>query len=250
MSEEESFYNYISNTSDPETDFFNPTIIDYEESESRISEHMPEFDQDRDDSTIDDTLRENVATQLYKDNHPDHDQALVGGREIAQNEAIWSVSTHKPQYGIDKLRDNNPLTYWQSNCSDPKKYHTVDISFFKATPIQQVSIFIDYFQDESYTPKAVSIRIGNTYRDLFEIMAFECGQIVGWINADLTTKNDGAPIPIFKLQVAISSTHLNGKDIHLRQLKVYSVLPAYLKRVEESSQGTREKKAIYTKGLR
>lgn len=32
--------------------------------------------------------------------------------------------------------------------------------------IQQVSIFIDYFQDESYTPKHISIRGGTNDRDL------------------------------------------------------------------------------------
>ena len=31
---------------------------------------------------------------------------------------------------------------------------------------KQVSIFIDFTQDDSYTPKSISIRGGTTYRDL------------------------------------------------------------------------------------
>jgi hypothetical protein len=44
--------------------------------------------------------------------------------------------------------------------------HTIDLSFHQATLIRQVSLFIDFFQDESYTPKTLSIRGGTTYRDI------------------------------------------------------------------------------------
>lgn len=33
--------------------------------------------------------------------------------EIAEYEATWTVSTFRPNWGVDKMRDNNPLTYWQ-----------------------------------------------------------------------------------------------------------------------------------------
>ncbi|KAI9246118.1 anaphase-promoting complex, subunit 10/DOC domain-containing protein [Phascolomyces articulosus] len=162
-----------------------------------------------------DCARETSALRVYEETHPDHHQKATGGREIADHEAIWSVSTFRPDWGVEKMRDNNPLTYWQSDCPNPKAPHTVDLLFHQATFIKQVSIFIDYTQDDSYTPKSISIRGGTTYRDLHEVMALECPETVGWQNADL----------FFRLQIAVLNTHLNGRDTHIRQVKVYSVLP-------------------------
>lgn len=128
-------------------------------------EEQPTND-DVDESKLDDAQRENAAIQIYQDFHPDREQRYVGGREIAEHEAIWSVSSFRPHWGPDKLRDNNALTYWQSDCPNPRKNHTIDLNFHQATWIRQVSVFIDYYQDESYTPKTISIRGGTTYRDL------------------------------------------------------------------------------------
>jgi hypothetical protein len=66
-----------------------------------------------DDSKMDDAVRENTAISVYQETHPDREQRFVGGREIAEHEAIWSVSSFRPHWGPDKLRDNNALTYWQ-----------------------------------------------------------------------------------------------------------------------------------------
>ncbi|OAC98830.1 hypothetical protein MUCCIDRAFT_17780, partial [Mucor lusitanicus CBS 277.49] len=137
------------------------------------------------------------------------------------HEAIWSVSSFRPHWGPDKLRDNNALTYWQSDCPNPQLNHTIDLSFHQATFIRQVSIFIDYFQDESYTPKTIMVRGGTTYRDLQELGRVECEEFVGWVNIDIASKNDGNPFRVFRLQIAILNTHLNGRDTHIRQLKVY-----------------------------
>lgn len=198
--------------------------LDLEEEEVQREE---EEEEEEDEDQLDDAQRENHAMTIYAETHPELSQRYVGGREIAEQEAIWSVSSFRPHWGPDKLRDNNALTYWQSDCPNPRKHHTIDLSFHQATLIRQVSLFIDFFQDESYTPKTISIRGGTTYRDLYEIMTLECDEMVGWINADITSRNDGNPFRVFRLQIAILTTHLNGRDTHIRQLKVYSVLPSY-----------------------
>ncbi|KAI8365880.1 anaphase-promoting complex, subunit 10-domain-containing protein [Choanephora cucurbitarum] len=179
-----------------------------------------------DSSRVDDAAKESTALSVYRETHPDHDQLEAGGREIADHEAIWGVSSFRPpHWGLDKLRDNNPLTYWQSDCPNPRLDHTIDIYFHKATFVRQVSLFIDFFQDESYTPKTVSVRGGLTYRNLQDIEKIECGHIVGWVNIDITQANDGKPFRLFYLQICILSTHLNGRDTHIRQVKVYSGEP-------------------------
>ncbi|CAO3657053.1 unnamed protein product [Mucor hiemalis] len=67
-------------------------------------------------------------------------------------------------------------------------------------------------------------------------MTLECDEMVGWINADITSKNDGNPFRVFRLQIAILNTHLNGRDTHIRQLKVYSVLPSYFQGDDDGEQ--------------
>lgn len=37
--------------------------------------------------------------------------------------------------------------------------------------------------------------------------------------------SDGEAFRVFRLQIAILNTHSNGRDTHIRQLKVYTVLP-------------------------
>ncbi|KAI7859554.1 anaphase-promoting complex, subunit 10-domain-containing protein [Circinella umbellata] len=201
-----------------------------EEEEDDDDDDNVEDDEVEDDDTEDDerrqsdSARETSALRIYEETHPDHRQKATGGREIADHEAIWAVSTFRPDWGVEKMRDNNPLTYWQSDCPNPKAPHTVDLLFHQATFIKQVSIFIDFTQDDSYTPKSISIRGGTTYRDLHEIMALECPETVGWQNADLCAAT-GEPVRVFRLQIAVLNTHLNGRDTHIRQVKVYSVLP-------------------------
>lgn len=39
------------------------------------------------------------------------------------------------------------------------------------------------------------------------------------------SSSDGDAFRVFRLQVAILNTHSNGRDTHIRQLKVYSILP-------------------------
>ncbi|ORX62768.1 galactose-binding like protein [Hesseltinella vesiculosa] len=185
------------------------------------SDEVEDEDNDEDDRQVDDSERERNALHMYEWTHPDNDQKKKGGREITELEAMWSVSTFRPDWGVEKMRDNNPLTYWQSDCANPKAPHTIDLFFAQATVIQQVSLFIDFFQDESYCPKQIVIRGGTTYRDLCEIVDLECEEMVGWKNIDFTEILD-EPVRVFQLQIAILSTHLNGRDTHVRQLKVYS----------------------------
>ena len=54
-----------------------------------------------------------------------------------------------PGFGVDQLRDLSLETYWQSDGPQP---HLINIQFKRKTTIQQVCIYSDFKQDESYTP--------------------------------------------------------------------------------------------------
>jgi hypothetical protein len=64
--------------------------------------------------------------------------------------------------------------------------------------------------------------------------------------------SDGNPFRVFRLQIVILNTYLNGRDTHIRQVKVYSVIPSHLD--EEPKEKEQEqvivKKSLVNKGLR
>lgn len=64
-------------------------------------------------------------------------------------QAVWSLSSCKPGFGVEQLRDNCLETYWQSDGPQP---HLVNVQFRRKTTIQDVCIYADYKLDESYTP--------------------------------------------------------------------------------------------------
>ena len=126
---------------------------------------------------------------------------------------------------MDQLQDDNLETYWQSDGSQP---HLVNIQFRRKTTVK-TCIYADYKSDESYTPSKISVRVGNNFHNLQEIRQLELVKPSGWIHVPLTD-NHKKPIRTFMIQIAILANHQNGRDPHMRQIKIYTP-------VEESSIG-------------
>lgn len=118
---------------------------------------------------------------------------------------------------MDQLRDNSLETYWQSDGPQP---HLVNIQFKKKMLIENVCIYADYKLDESYTPFRISIRVGNHFHDLQEVEYMELHEPNGWVMIPL--KDNKAPIRAFLIQIAILANHQNGRDTHIRQIKIHS----------------------------
>ena len=159
---------------------------------------------------------------------------LPGRREIG-GEAVWSLSTAKPGNGVDQLRDGSVDTYWQSDGTQP---HLINVQFHKKMAVVDVALYLDYKLDESYTPKMMRIRAGTTVHDLEEVHTLELEEPCGWVVVPLgAPKKDqkpaatvpGQPAPstgrtairTHFLQVEILSMHQNGRDTHVRQVKVF-----------------------------
>ncbi|XP_029029315.1 anaphase-promoting complex subunit 10 isoform X1 [Betta splendens] len=175
-------------------------------------------------------------------------------REIG-SQAVWSLSSCKPGFGVDQLRDDNLETYWQSDGSQP---HLVNIQFRRRTTVKMLCIYADYKSDESYTPSKISVRVGNNFHNLQEIRvtalphrdeclfeSYSYSQLLvslfflqqlemvepsGWIHISLVNQRTNEPISTFMIQIAVLANHQNGRDTHMRQIKVYTP-------VEESSIG-------------
>ncbi|XP_074381445.1 anaphase-promoting complex subunit 10 isoform X1 [Apium graveolens] len=162
----------------------------------------------------------------------DEESKLVGGnqqlvvddslREMAK-QAAWSVSSCKPGNGVLSLRDDNLDSFWQSDGAQP---HLVNIQFQKKVKLQLVVLYVDYKLDESYTPSKIAIRAGDGFHNLKEIKTVELVKPTGWVYISLSGNDPReAFVNTFMLQIAVLSNHLNGRDTHVRQIKVYGPRP-------------------------
>ncbi|UYV79952.1 ANAPC10 [Cordylochernes scorpioides] len=158
-------------------------------------------------------------------------------REIG-GQAVWSLSSCKPDknmvsgnkqyarglrvimdcvvagFGVEQLRDNCLETYWQSDGPQP---HLVNIQFRKKTTVKDVCIYADYKLDESYTPNRIAIRCGTNFSDLRDVEMVELNEPSGWVVIPLK-----GPVQTFLVQIAVLSNHQNGRDTHMRQIKIHS----------------------------
>ena len=67
----------------------------------------------------------------------------------------------------------------------------------------------------------ISIRAGSQFHDLVELEQIELSEPVGWVSVPLKDAND-KPIRTFMIQIAILSNHQNGRDTHVRRIKIRS----------------------------
>ncbi|XP_039799715.1 anaphase-promoting complex subunit 10-like isoform X2 [Panicum virgatum] len=140
--------------------------------------------------------------------------------------AAWSVSSCKAGNGVAALRDDNLDTYWQSDGAQP---HLVNIQFQKKVQLQLVVLYVDFKLDESYTPSKISIRAGDGFHNLKEVKTVELAKPVGWVHISLSGADPRETfIHTFMLQIAILSNHLNGRDTHIRQIKIYGPRPEFI----------------------
>jgi hypothetical protein len=109
--------------------------------------------------------------------------------------------------------------------SDGPQPHHLNIHFSRLVSIVSIRIFLDFEADESYTPTRITLLAGTGYHDLIPFSALEFTQPKGWIDVPLDHVGggpDGKTLRAFLVQVRIVENHQNGKDTHVRGLKVYA----------------------------
>jgi anaphase-promoting complex subunit 10 len=163
-----------------------------------------------------------TATDTYHISTPTAMATLNPGPELREigELAVWSVSSAKPGNGVNLLRDGREDTYWQSDGSQP---HLVSIQFQETMEISYIAIYMDWKLDESYTPNQISVRYGDSFTDLKELKVVQMHEPTGWIfvGLPLDKEDRGGSIRAYVLQLAVVSNHQNGRDTHIRQVKVY-----------------------------
>ncbi|GHJ87258.1 hypothetical protein NliqN6_3660 [Naganishia liquefaciens] len=160
--------------------------------------------------------------------------------------AKWAVSSHKYGFSVANLRDGRDDTFWQSEGPQP---HWIDLAFPKRVMLSAIHIQCLHSQDDSYTPSKIAISAGTSTHELVEIRQYDLDKPDGWIPIPLrpitiddpalavpisTPENPtagkievaGPPVPAFYLRVHIVQNHLNGKDTHVRGLRVFGLATA------------------------
>lgn len=133
--------------------------------------------------------------------------------------AFWKASSFKPSNPIECAIDDEPTTFWQSDGLQP---HKIDVHFSKRVDITQIALYFCLVTDESYTPELFKIYTGFSPSDASLYKSYVVKNVNGWV---LITFNGNRPsddlLRCRFLQIQILSNHENGKDSHLRGIKIF-----------------------------
>ncbi|KHN99171.1 Anaphase-promoting complex, subunit 10/DOC domain protein [Metarhizium album ARSEF 1941] len=152
------------------------------------------------------------------------DPATLGLKEIS-NLGRFTVSSHKPGNGVEELRSDDLKLYWQSDGPQP---HKLTVYFVKRVGIRDIRFFVDYSEDESYTPTKIVFKSGTSENNLIEFATMAMESPVGWQQVPVAGAGgdpDGNTLVSYVLQMQILENHQNGKDTHLRGIKIYAFDP-------------------------
>ncbi|KAI1425608.1 anaphase-promoting complex, subunit 10-domain-containing protein [Xylaria sp. FL1777] len=164
---------------------------------------------------------EEVDEAEEDEEHP-FDASAVGLKEIS-NLASFTVSSYKPGCGVKELRDDDVNQYWQSDGPQP---HRLNIHFIKRVEIRALRLYLDYELDESYTPTKIQITAGTGPNLTIPFTTMELNTPKGWIDVPIAGAGggpDGNSLCCFFVRVIILENHQNGKDTHIRGIKVYAL---------------------------
>jgi anaphase-promoting complex subunit 10 len=200
--------------------------IDDDDDDDRELDEDVDDDEEDDDEVVEHSRRgdtrnsKNAAAKDSDDSVQDHQDWVEVGAQ-----AVWSVSSAKPGYGVDKLRDGSVETYWQSDGIQP---HIVSIQFNRRVAVTAIAFYCDEQLDESYTPVTVSVRSGTSFHDLEEVRRCDVSSPNGYVRIALTSPPpagdaDMLPLRTNLLQFAVLANFDNGRDCHIRQIKVFGL---------------------------
>ncbi|KAI1368207.1 anaphase-promoting complex, subunit 10-domain-containing protein [Xylaria arbuscula] len=164
---------------------------------------------------------EDVEDEDEEEEQP-FDASAVGLKEIS-NLASFIVSSYKPGCGVKELRDDDVNQYWQSDGPQP---HRLNIHFIKRVEIRALRLYLDYELDESYTPTKIQITAGTGPNLTIPFTTMELNAPKGWIDVPIAGAGggpDGNSLCCFFVRVIILENHQNGKDTHIRGIKVYAL---------------------------
>lgn len=86
--------------------------------------------------------------------------------------------------------------------------------------------YVDYNQDESYTPTNIVFYAGTGHHDLVQFAEVALTNPVGWQDVLIAGSGggpDGDSLCCWLVQIHVKENHQNGKDTHIRGIKLYAL---------------------------
>jgi anaphase-promoting complex subunit 10 len=126
-----------------------------------------------------------------------------------------------PPVLVCALHANHNATYR----SDGPQPHRLTVYFVKRVGIRDIRFYVNYNEDESYTPTKIVFKSGTSENNLIEFASMSLESPVGWQQVPITGAGgdpDGNTLVSYVLQMQILENHQNGKDTHLRGIKIYA----------------------------
>ncbi|PIO67604.1 Anaphase-promoting complex, subunit 10 [Teladorsagia circumcincta] len=131
---------------------------------------------------------------------------------------LLSILTEKTEgNGIHELLHDSVDKYWQSDGPQP---HTVTIEFPRKTDICFVMMYLDFKNDESYTPSKIIVYLGSSLMHLDDGLPVEFNEPTGWQLIDLRSRRTNRPSRAMVVQIQVVHNHQNGRDTHIRHIRV------------------------------
>ncbi|GAB1731625.1 hypothetical protein NU195Hw_g4186t1 [Hortaea werneckii] len=175
----------------------------------------------------------------YEEQEEEPDVFPPPGLKEISSLASWTVSTAKPGNGVAALRSPDLAHFWQSDGPQP---HLLSIHFFKLVSIVHIRLFLDFENDESYTPTKIQFLAGMSVHDIQEFAELSVSEPQGWYEVSFDNVGrvdpedesdeedprkdvDWSKRPVlraFLIQVRILENHQNGKDTHLRAVQLFA----------------------------
>lgn len=122
------------------------------------------------------------------------------------------LSSFKKNHGLKELLNPEDSTYWHTDSSLP---HLIELSFSKKTHINCVNLLLKYNDDDSYTPKNIEVKIGNTRDTMISINKYRFKEPSKWVTLKINS------LCIF-VYIIIINNHQDGKDSRVRNIKVFN----------------------------
>ncbi|KAH7040646.1 anaphase-promoting complex, subunit 10-domain-containing protein [Microdochium trichocladiopsis] len=193
---------------------------DYDVTQEDDEDGVDDVDDEGDTKATDDGEQE--GEDVGEDDESSFDASATGLKEIS-NLACFTVSSYKPGCGVKELRSDDMNQYWQSDGPQP---HRLNIHFIKRVEIRVLRLFLDYELDESYTPTKIQITAGFGPNQTIPFSTLELTMPKGWIDVPIAGAGggpDGNSLCCWFIRIIILENHQNGKDTHLRGVKVYAL---------------------------
>ncbi|OTA99542.1 hypothetical protein M426DRAFT_325074 [Hypoxylon sp. CI-4A] len=211
------------NAEDIEIDNYEGEVEGEVEGEGEYEEEEEEGHDLEGDEELDEEQGEiEEEEEEMEEEEPPFDASAVGLKEIS-NLASFIVSSYKPGCGVKELRDDDVNQFWQSDGPQP---HRLNIHFIKRVEIRAIRLYLDYELDESYTPTKIQVTAGWSPNFTLPFITMELSTPKGWIDVPLAGAGagpDGNSLACFFVRIIVLENHQNGKDTHIRGIKVYAL---------------------------